>query len=451
MSLRRFFSRRQVVIALSIIFTLAITLAFLLTQRATAADEALNVRTHLDGTYGIVSDGVGFDLIAPGPGVIVLDVPGPPVQAFLFWAGQDEIPPGGDSAISLSVNGGPANPITALRSYGPEYWNEPPIRYNYVWVADVTSLVLAGTNTYTVTDYGPMYAELGVGLLVVYQDVGLPYSLVEIVEGLDGAYHNYGPPRGPDTEVACVQFAAEASARTMNVSLFVGGVNISGGPGSRPNVLWYQTGTGVPPANIENQPGSLTFGVQPFDSRDGEEWDTYQDSITVPANDTYACFQIESPPPDGASLLWLNLSVSMAQQAPTATPTPTNTFTPTPTNTFTPTPTNTFTPTPTNTFTPTPTDTSVGPTDTPTATDTPTLTSTSPPGPTSTNTPLPTSTPGNSPTPAPTRTPSSPSPTPSLPQSGIGDEFELPTLITLGLVSAVVVFLSRYLRKRLSN
>lgn len=212
LSIRKFLSNRQVLITWSTIIFFSFTLIILFTQLAAAADEALNVRSHYDGTYGFVSAGVGFELIAPGPGDIVLDVPGPPVQAFLFWAGQDTAPPGGDSSILLSVNGGPNDPIVALRSYGPEYWNEPPVRNNHVWVADVTPLVLPGTNTYTVSDYGPMYAEFGVGLLVVYQDGGLPYSLVEIVEGLDGAYHNYGPPRGPDTEVACVQFAADASS-----------------------------------------------------------------------------------------------------------------------------------------------------------------------------------------------------------------------------------------------
>lgn len=43
-------------------------------------------------------------------------------------------------------------------------------------------------------------------------------------------------------------------------------------------------------------------------------------------------------------------------EAPTPSPTPTETFTPTPTETFTPTPTETFTPTPIETFTPTPTE-----------------------------------------------------------------------------------------------
>ena len=444
-SLRRFLTTRQALIALVTVIILTIALAFLFTQLATALDEALNVRSRYDGYYGMVSAGVGFETIAPGPGDIVLDVPGPPVQAFLFWGGQDEIPPGGDNAISLSVNGGSANPITALRSYGPEFWNDPPTRYNYVWVADVTSLVLQGTTTYTVSDFGPMYSEFGAGLVVVYQDGGPVYRFVEIVEGLDGAYHNYGPPRGPDTEVACVQFAADASGRTMNLSFFVGGVNIGGGSGSRPDSLWYQTGTGVTPGNLVNQPGATEIAGQPFDSRDGEEWDTYQDSITVPANDTYACFQIESPPPDGASLIWMNLSVSMAQQAPTETPTPTNTFTPTPTNTS---------PAATDTPTPTPTDT-----DTPTPTNTPTSTSTSPPGATSTFTPVPSdtpsSTPGDTPTPGPTTQPS-PSPTASsssstLPPSGIGGEFSLPTLIAMGLTTSAVVFLARYLRKRLAN
>jgi hypothetical protein len=459
MSFNRISFSRLAPIALLTGVLLTIALALLITQLVAAADEALNVRSRYDGTYGIASGGVGFELIAPGGGDIVLDVPGPPVQAFLFWAGQDTDPPGGDDSVLLSVNSGPTNPITALRSYGPEFWNDPPTRNSHVWVADVTSLVLQGTNTYTVSDFGPMYAEFGAGLVVVYQDGGLPYSFAEIVEGLDGAYYNYGPPRGPDTEVSCIQFSATASDRTMNLSFFVGGVNISGG--LRPDALWYQTGTGSLPTDLVNQPGATEIGGQPFNSRDGEEWDTYQDSITVPAGDTYACFQIESiadqPPLGGSSLLWVNLSVSMAQDAPTNTPTPTSTFTPTPTNTNTPTPTNTFTPTPTNTFTPTPTNTSPAATDTPTPTpadtSTPTSTSTSPPGATSTFTPVPSntpsSTPGNTLTPAPTTQPS-PSPTASsstLPESGMGGEFGLPTLIAMGLTTSAIVFLARYLRK----
>jgi len=472
-SLNRIPFRRLALIVLLTGVLLTIVLTLLITQLVAAADEALNVRSRYDGTYGIVSAGVGFEAIAPGGGDIVLDIPGPPVQAFLTWAGQDTNPPGGDNAVLLSVNGGPTNPITALRSYGPEYWNgtvaDPPIRNSHVWVADVTALVLQGTNTYTVSEFGPMYAEFGAGLLVVYEDGALPYSFAEIVEGLDGAYHNYPSPRGPDTEVACVQFAATGSPRTMNLSFFVGGVNISGGPGSRPNSIWYQTGTGATPSNLVNQLPATEIGGQPLDSLDGEEWDTYQDSITVSAGDTYACFQIESPPPDGASLLWVNLSVSMAQDAPTDTPTPTNTFTPTPTNTFTPTPTNTPpaatdtpTPTSTSTDTPVPTDTST-PTSTSTGTlvptDTSTPTSTFTPGPTSTFTAVPSntpsSTPGNTPTPGPT-TPPSPSPTASsssstLPSSGIGGEFGLPTLFIMGVTSSAIVFLARYLRKRLAN
>jgi hypothetical protein len=58
-------------------------------------------------------------------------------------------------------------------------------------------------------------------------------------------------------------------------------------------------------------------------------------------------------------------------EAPTPSPTPTETFTPTPTETFTPTPTETFTPTPTETFTPTPTE-EITPTPTEEITPTPT-------------------------------------------------------------------------------
>jgi hypothetical protein len=211
---------------------LILLLALLLPQLA-AADGVFTQRARYDGTYGMITGGVGLSIVMPGD--IVLNVPGPVVQAYLYWAGQD-LDPGGDSSVGLSVNSGPVNTINADRSYGPDYWNgsvsSPPIRYNYVWVADVTSLILAGSNTYTISGFGPMYLEYGAGLVVVYQDGALPYGFVEVVEGLDGAYFNYTSPRGPNTEVSCVQFAAEASPRTMDISFFVGGVDVSGGPAS---------------------------------------------------------------------------------------------------------------------------------------------------------------------------------------------------------------------------
>jgi LPXTG-site transpeptidase (sortase) family protein len=327
-----------------------------------AADAPLTQRTTLEGSYGLVTGGVG--LTGGSSGDIQLNVPGTPVEAILYWAGHD-LDQGGDNTIDLSVNGAASVTITADRTYGPDYWfGTSPQFFHYVYAADVTSMILSGASTYTVSGFGPITLEYGAGLDVVYEDANLPTTFVEIVEGLDSAFHGFPAPRGPNSEVSCVQFASSVSARDMEIALFVGGIDVSSE--LRPNAFWYQTGTGSLPTNIVDQPEATEIGGQPFNSRDGEEWDTYTNTIPVLAGDTYACFQIESvsdePGLNGASFLWLALGVTL----PLDIPTPTNTPPPSATETLSP----TNTPLPTNT---------PGATDTPVPSNTPTSTATDPP------------------------------------------------------------------------
>jgi LPXTG-site transpeptidase (sortase) family protein len=401
-----------------------------------SADAALSNRTTLNGNLSIVASGVG--LSQQDSGDIILDIPGTPIRAFLYWAGFD-VDEGGDDTVILTVNGGLPIPLSAEIVYGPDYAAGTDLdSYPYVYRADVSSNVLPGLNTYSISGFGPIVIELGAGLLVTYEDPDLPNGLVEIVDGQDYAYFTQTPPRGPNTEVSCVQFDASANPRMMDFTLFVGGIDISGE--IRPNAIWYQAGEGALPVDLVNQPGATEIGGQPLNSFDGAEWDTYQNSISIPPGATYACFQIESVsdmlPLWGASLLWLALGVHLPldvtptpsdtpstiptetstpfpTEPPTSTAstTPTNTYTPTATNTSTdtatPTPSNTPTPTPSNTPTPTPTQTS---TDTPTAT--PSYTASTTPSPTSTD--MPTSTPSSTSIPRPSSTAiTAPSPTPS--------------------------------------
>jgi hypothetical protein len=65
MSLRRTLSSRQALIVWTAVITLAIALSFLIYLLVAAADEALNVRTRYDGTYGMVSDGIGGESELP--------------------------------------------------------------------------------------------------------------------------------------------------------------------------------------------------------------------------------------------------------------------------------------------------------------------------------------------------------------------------------------------------
>jgi LPXTG-site transpeptidase (sortase) family protein len=395
-----------------------------------AADAALSNRSTFDGNLSIVASGVG--LAHEESGEINLDIPGTPIRAFLYWAGFD-IDERGDDTVNFAVNGGPPSPLTAEIVYGPDYAAGTDLdSYPYVYRADVSSLVLPGVNTYSVSGFGPIVIELGAGLMVVYENADLSNSFAEIVDGQDYAYFRYPPPRGPNTEVSCVQFAASPNARLMDFTMFVGGIDISGD--LRPNAIWYRTGTASLPSNLVNQPGATEIGGQPLNSYDGAEWDTYRDTITIPPNATYACFQIESVSDElplwGASFLWLALGVHLPldstptpSDTPTSTPTETSTPTPsdTPTSTATATPTDTHTPTPTSTSTdtatPTPSDTPTSsPTNTPTETLTPTPSDTPTSSPTNTPTETLTPTPSNSPTAAASNTPtpsSTPTATPS--------------------------------------
>lgn len=300
--------------------SVVLAMLLLLIPLAALADVAFTQSYSAQGNYAIVADGVG--LTGSSTGDITLNVPGTPIQAFLYWAGND-ILTGGDDTVNLSVNGGPAVSLTADTQYGPEFWFGTV--HNYVYVEDVTALVLTGTNTYTVSGFdGGFTFRYGAGLIVVYEDPALPITDVEIREGLDSAYHGFPAPRGPNSEVTCFQFSASASVRTLDYTLFVGGIDTSS---LRPNAIWYQTGSGALPTALVNQIGATEIGSQPMNSNDGDEWDTYTNSLTVSAGDTFACFQLESINDveglDGASFIWLAGGVSITSAAPAPTPTPT--------------------------------------------------------------------------------------------------------------------------------
>lgn len=353
-----------------------------------SADAALTQGYTFEGNYGLVAGGAG--LSSTGSGEILLNVPGTPVSAFLYWALHD-VETGGDNTINLSINGAPSVTITADNSYGPDFWfGSDPARFHFVYSADVTSFILEGINNYTLSGVGPVILAYGAGLHVVYEDTTLPTNAIEIIEGLDSAHIGFPPPRGPHTEVSCIQFSPSGTVRSMDFSMFVAGIDVSGD--LRPNALWYQTGSGATPTILVDQPGATEIGGQPFNSRDGQEWDTYQNAISIAAGDTFACFQIESigdiPDQLGASMLWLGLGASL----PVEMPTPTSTISPS--DTPLPTPTDTPLPTPTNTATSDPTDTPL-----------PTPTNTPPPDPTNTPTPEPTNPPAPTNPPSPTQTP----------------------------------------------
>ncbi len=346
-------------------------------------------RYEAEGRYALVAGGVGMRDSPSGD--IILDVPGTVIQAYLYWGGYDDEETGGDDTVSLAVDGSPATSIIADDSYGPRPWS----RYSrFIYVEDVTSLVQAGTHTYTVSEFDEMYFRDGAGLMVVYEDPNLLQNRVEIRDGLDRFYRWwYDPPDEPIAEAAvtCFTFEAFPADRGMDITMFVGGVDISGQYGERPDALWYRTGTDAEPMPtdmiFENDdtydPDAVLLQGPPdypFRSLDGEQWDTYINLIPIPAGDTWVCIQVESAeyldyrPASGVGMA-LGASFEAAQlETPTPTETSTGTSTPTsPTGTPTPTETSTGTTTPTTpTGTPTPTPSTGTPTPTETSNGTPT-------------------------------------------------------------------------------
>ena len=335
-------------------------LALLLAALAPAAladdtEEVLAPRFSADGHYGVVAAGVGMLRDgAPGARAIQIDVPGTSVRAaYLYWSGYGTAN-SGDCLVELRRDADgesvqvSADPDTG--TYGPAFWFDG--YYYWSHVGDVTSLIRSGPGSYTVSDFGEMlHRRNGAGLVVVYEDAGLPLSRVELRDGLDRFHRGWGEGARGETAVNCHATSSGAAIdRAMDLWLIAAEVVRYGEEEPRPNALWYLTGSGQQPADLVNAPdngpvsGTMLQGPPgdyPFASRDGLQWDTYHGSLPVPAGAGWVCLQVESAV-DSRDPTWRPASgVLLAEAAslpleepptstPTATPSPTPSTTPTP-------------------------------------------------------------------------------------------------------------------------
>lgn len=281
------------------------------------ADGVFTPVFEIEGNYDIAFSGVTLhdgsgNLDA---GTIFLDIPGIPRQAFLYWAGFDKNP-GGDNTALLSIDGASPVSILADTQYGPDVWWVTQGTYHLVYRKDLTSLVLQGNHSYHISDVHMRY-HYGAGLLAVYQDDSLPVNQVIIKDGLDAAYWNYEPPRGPNTEVNFVNVTPSTQERELKYVLFVGGIIDN----SRLNSIWTLTGDGTVPSNIIHDPSAAEIGPIPsplgVPQPDHSEWDIYGNNLAVPALSSFAAFQIESVhhnrSENGASFLWLTLATVISE------------------------------------------------------------------------------------------------------------------------------------------
>lgn len=247
------------------------------------------------GNYGIVAGGIGLDAVDSGD--ITVNVPGDSViAAYLYWAGFDYMNEGDDEVLF------DGNTIEADQTY-TDLWLEDPIteeddKWHYVYVADVTTFVNLGSDTYTVAEFqlgdAPDSREYGAELIVVYEDDTLPLANVTILDGLDSYYWNFPDPRGPNSEIFSIDLEPNLANNDVEMILFAGG---TGSPDD-PNNILIDTGAGALPSP------TITDPIAPVDSLtadDGLMWDTYQRTIQTEPGDEWICAQIESIPEDGAS------------------------------------------------------------------------------------------------------------------------------------------------------
>ena len=274
-------------------------------------EEVLTTRFSGEGQYGIVAAGQGmYDGTNPGPGAIEIDVPGTTVvKAYLYWSGfgQDI---GGDDTVTLTrLSDSQSVTVTAdpnTGTYGPAFWFSD-FQF-WVWVAEVTSLVKPGPETYTVSDFGQnMERRNGAGLAVVYEDPLAPKARVLIMDGLDRWYRGWGEGARGESAVYCFTGENISTETVFEYGMFVGEITREGNPADRkdrPNALWYMTGTDADtlPTDMVNAPtdgpitGSLIQGPPdyPFWSSDDPQWDTFSGALNVDAGQSWICIQPES-------------------------------------------------------------------------------------------------------------------------------------------------------------
>jgi hypothetical protein len=266
--------------------------------------------TLAEGT-GIVVAGVG---LADGEGgkVIAFSVPKDAAveQAFLYWEGQT--PENGDVDVEFMVNGvtisatdpGDASadgnrigePILFYPTILPGETEETDI-YTIAYRYEITSLGLVepGENSLAITGLdGFGFVTDGIGVLVVYSETSKEPSEIDVRDGIDLAFINFEEPK-KSTVAQAFSFAAADMARTATLSMFFSSVQGPVSMGGTPR-----------PTSIEvTVAGKVTVYSNILGSNDGDEWDSVNLEIEIPAGATSLTVQAFSRDDKGDGLKFL--------------------------------------------------------------------------------------------------------------------------------------------------
>ena len=221
-----------------------------------------------DGT-GIISKGVGTELVQPG--VINFNVPtGATVErALLYWEGYMFDGLGDDQIL---VDGNPVDG-TLIQSGVLEIQTSNPDADSTAYRADITTLVSPGANSLSISGMDFDRVNHGAGVLVIINDGSAP-AHIDVLDGNDFAYAPYAPLQ--DTTVEQVfSFAADTvNDRTATLDMMFASVagDASGGT-FRPSSIKVTVGASGTPVYYNDQ----------LNSNDGQEWDSLQIPLTIPA------------------------------------------------------------------------------------------------------------------------------------------------------------------------
>jgi len=253
---------------------------------------------------GIVAKGVGLALGQPN--TIDIDVPAGATitQVLLYWDGKMADPVTGDDTIEVTGVGEITGVLIGQ--------NSADIR-DSAFRADITGLGLIspGPNSVEVGGLGYTYVNNGAGILVIFDD-GSGASDIQVLDGDDTAFFLNPPPRD-STVPQTFSFGASGSDRTATLSMFFGSVQgqISTGGPIRPNSIEVTVG------------GVTTVFSDLLGSNDGEEWDSLNLLIDIPAGATSLTVQAFSrndfgpnDDPLAASLSWVAAGLSVPLPEP---------------------------------------------------------------------------------------------------------------------------------------
>jgi hypothetical protein len=262
---------------------------------------------------GIVAAGVGLSHAGSGqPGTISIDVPGTVKQALLYWEGANQS--AADYAATMDITVDPGSGAVAVT--GDAIGGNTQYSTSFVTVsyrADITPLVVPGSNVLVIDGLDFNTVNDGAGILVIYDDGSR--SAIEIRDGSDYAFRSdLGGTPLRVTEPQEFLFAASAQNRMASLSLFFGAVagSVSGGT-VRPNTIEITVA------------GATTELINVLNSVDGEEWDTvYQDAsidVPIPAGATSLTVQAFSDDRLGtgllpASMVWVTAGLSVEVKIP---------------------------------------------------------------------------------------------------------------------------------------